>query len=149
VNRTIAICAILCWLALWGVIAAAAPWILSDENSFFKNFVNHEFLAFMGVVVTITLSSAANLFIELNKMEEKLDSVIFRKSKIHVKDSAFALIGALVASIILVIVKPLLLCGHRSEAVLNGFAVTILIFSVLILVDLTQAAFSLDPRADD
>jgi hypothetical protein len=138
---------LIAWATAWTVIVVAAPWVLSDENRFFAGFVNYEFLTFMGVIVTITLASASNLFIELNKLEDRLDEAVFAKTKGHVKDSAFALIGALIAAIVLVILKPLLACSHRAEAGLNGVAVAILLFSVLVLIDLTQAAFGLDPRA--
>lgn len=146
-NKTIAICALLVWVALWIALTAAAPWTLSDRNSFLRGFVNEEFLGFMGVVVTITLASAANLYIELNRIEDQVDTSAFTKTKANVRHSAFALIGALVAALVLVVLKPLLLCGERSGALLNGAALTIIIVSILILIDLTQAAFHLDPRA--
>lgn len=146
-NRTIAICAIVCWAALSAALIAAAPWAISDSNEFLEGFVNEEFLGFMGVVVTITLASAANLFIELNKLEEKIDASVFTRSKAGVRHSAYSLIATLVASIILVIVKPLLACGERSAAAVNALAITILIIAIMILIDLTQAAFALDPRA--
>ena len=147
-NRTIAICTLVGWAALYAALVACAPWTISDGNAFLKGFVNEEFLGFMGVVVTITLASAANLYIELNKLEDKLDEAAFQKSKSDVRHSAYALIGTLVAAILLVIVKPLLIENERTMAFINGVALTILLFAVMILIDLTQAAFSLDPRAD-
>lgn len=146
-NRTIAICTLIGWAALYTALVAAAPWTISDANSFLKGFVNEEFLGFMGVVVTITLASAANLYIELNKLEDKLDEAAFQKSKGDVRDSAYALVSTLVASVGLVIVKPLLVCGDRSAAFINGLAITILIVAIMVMIDLTQAAFNLDPRA--
>lgn len=148
-NRTIAVCVLIAWVALWLTLAAAAPWVLSDQNSFLKGFVNEEFLSFMGVIVTITLASAANLYIELNKLEDRVDKPIFRSTKRHVRHSAFTLIGALVSALVVVVLKPLLICGRSSEALVNGVAVTTIIISVMVLIDLTQAAFALDPRADD
>ncbi len=133
---------------MWFVAVLAAPWTLSDSNTFFAGFVGIGFLEFMGVVVTITLSSAANLFMEINKLEDKVDAAVFSRTKHNVKDSAYHLIGTLVASFALVATKPLFAAGQRTEAILNGFAVTIVLYGVLILIDLTQAAFALDPRAD-
>jgi hypothetical protein len=133
---------------MWLTLSAVAPWVLSDNNAFLRSFVNHEFLSFMGVIVTITLASAANLFIEMNKLEEKVDEAVFRAAKNDVKHSAYTLVGALIASILLVIIKPLVNCGPIAESLLNGVAITIIIFSVMILIDLTQTAFSLDPYGD-
>jgi hypothetical protein len=147
-NKTIAICSLLAWIAIWVTSTIAAPWVLSDKNSFFDRFVNEQFLSFMGVIVTITLASAANLFMEMNKLEDKVDKPVFRKAKDGVRDSSYWLVSLLVASIVLVIAKPLFNTGERAQAICNGFAVTILIMSILILVDLTQSAFMLDPRRD-
>ncbi|MBJ6127596.1 hypothetical protein [Microvirga splendida] len=103
----------------------------------------------MGVIVTITLASAANLFIELNKLEEKIEMAVFSASKKHVKDSAFSLIGLLIASLTIVVVKPLFESfGPTAQALSNGMALTTILVSVLILIDLTQAAFSLDPNGE-
>lgn len=148
-NRTIAVVALLAWCAVWLSILAAAPTALSDDNAFLAGFMNHEFLSFMGVVVTITLASAANLHIELNKLEDKLDAPVFRGTKRDLRHSAFTLVGALVAAIVLVIIKPLVVGCAVPEAVANGAGVTILLISVLILIDITSAAFQLDLRADD
>lgn len=149
VNRTIAVCALIAWAALWLTLIAAAPWTLSDQNDFLKGFVNEEFLSFMGVVVTITLASAANLYIEMNKLEDRANRAVFIQSKRDVRHSAYFLIGTLVAAIVTVILKPLLDCGERSQAAVNGVAVTILIVSVMTLIDLTQTAFALDPHGED
>jgi hypothetical protein len=149
VSRPIVICALFVWAALWAALVAAAPWTLSDYNRFFKGFVNEQFLSFMGVVVTITLASAGNLYIELNKIEDKAQRSVFVKSKRDVRHSAYFLISLLVAAIITVILKPLVICGERSQATMNGIAVTIIILSVTVLIDLTQAAFGLDPHGED
>lgn len=143
-NRTIAICLFIGWFVIWAVILIDKPSILGDSNSFFRGFVNQEFLSFMGVIVTITIGSASNIYLELNKLEEKLDSSTFPKTKRDIKDSAYTLIAALVASVFVVIVKPLFPTTDISTAVLNGCAVTIVIVAVMILIDLTRAAFSLD-----
>ena len=148
-NRTIAVCTLIAWVALWVALTAAAPWTISDKNAFLAGFVNQEFLSFMGVVVTITLASAANLYIELNKLEEKVSGPVFRQTKQHVRDSAYALIGTLVAALVIVVLKPLVNCGATAQALCNGAALTIIIVSVMILIDLTQAAFALDPYGED
>lgn len=146
-NRTIALCALICWISVATIIVVVNPAIISDQNAFLKGFVNHEFLGFMGVVVTITLASAGNLFIELNKLEDRADESIFTKTKRSVKDSAFSLIWSLVFALVLVTVKPLVASNDASQAVVNAFALTTILFSILVLVDLTVAAFNLDPRA--
>ncbi len=144
-NKTIAICSLLAWTVVWLCVTTAAPQWLGDTNKFMKSFLEHDFLGFMGVVVTITLASSSNLFIELNKLEEKIGRISFPNTKTHVKHSSFSLIAALVASVILSVMKPIVDSGERAQAFVNGFSILVVIFSILILIDLTMAAFDLEP----
>ena len=145
-NSTIAIVVLIGWAAFVVALAVFAPWPLSDANDFLKGFVTHEFLAFMGVVVTITLASAGNLYVEMNKLEDHHNRDIFTRSKQDVKDSAYWLVGSLVGSLVVVLVKPWVGFGAHGEALMNGAALGVLGFAVMILIDLLQAAFNLDPR---
>jgi len=146
VNSTIAIVTLILWGAIVIALSAFAPTPLSDANDFLKGFVNHEFLSFMGVVVTITLASAGNLYVEMNKLEDRYDLEIFKRSKKGVKDSAYALVGALVGALLIVLVKPWIPFSEHGEALMNGAALGVILFSIMILIDLLQAAFNLDPR---
>lgn len=137
-------------LAAWLTISLAAPWALSDEkNVFLKNFVNHEMLSFLGVVVTITLASAASLHLELNKLEERVGSRIFVVTRRRIHTSAYSLIWALVAAVGLVTVKPLLGQTDTTTSLANGAAVLIILFNVLVLADITKLTFSLEPNLED
>jgi hypothetical protein len=52
-------------------------------------------------------------------------------------------------AVVIVVLKPLLPHSEAAEAVVNGLALIILLFNVLILPDLTQLAFSIKPEIDD
>jgi hypothetical protein len=57
------------------ICAVAQPSLLADSNGFLLNFVNQELLAILGIIMTITLASAASLHLEFNKIEEKYQKV--------------------------------------------------------------------------
>lgn len=154
-NRTVALCTFIVATAAWLTISIATPWVLSDNNTFLRGFVNHELLAFLGVLVTITLGSAAHLHLSLNQLEERameagIDGSSLFPTRQSLRQSAYWLVGMLVSSIVLVITKPLVLqampSSERAGALLNGAAVLILLFSVLLLIDLTQMAFLIGPQ---
>ncbi|MEN5364355.1 hypothetical protein [Brevundimonas intermedia] len=146
-NSTIAVIGLIIWAAISLTMIVVAPGPLSDDNGFLLGFVNHEFLSFMGVVVTITLASAANLFVEMNKLEDRHDREIFPEAKVDVRDSAYALVGALIASVVIVVAKPWLSpFGDRGETAANCAALAVMAFAIFIMIDLVQAAFNLDPR---
>lgn len=102
----------------------------------------------MGVVVTITLASAANIHIELNNLEAKAGSKFLQKTHEAVRRSAFFLIWCLVASVVIVVTKPLSQSNEHFAALFNGAAVLTILAGILVLVDLTKLAFNMRPLED-
>lgn len=145
-NKTVAQCSVLCSTAVWIVLSFAAPWVLSDQNKLLSSFISSGgFLSFLGVIVTITLASAANLHLELNKMEEKIQKRVFSKTRSSVKKSAFWLIGMLLLSVLIATTKSLVCDTETAQSIFNGACLLIVLFNILVLIDLTQTAFALEP----
>lgn len=142
-NSTIAFCLLIAATAVWVVLIAAAPSVLSDKNEFLRGFVNHEFLNFMGVVVAISIATTSNIYIELNKFQERTGHP-FSKSKRNIRMSAYSLLWALLVGVIVVVVRPLTGDGDQVRAFWNGAALMVMLFAGLILTDIIQAAFGLD-----
>jgi uncharacterized membrane protein YbhN (UPF0104 family) len=130
-------------IALTAVLISASickPYYLTDEgNSFFKGFITWELLSFLGVIVTITLASAANLHLELNKLEERTREK-FPEARLAVRMCAYSLLVLFLAAFVLVMVKPTV-DGSHWNAAMNSAAVLIVIFNLAILADLTMAVF--------
>jgi hypothetical protein len=151
-NKTVARCVFICAVSVWLVLSLAAPWALSDQhNTFLKNFVNHELLAFLGVVVTITLASCTSLHLELNKLEEAEQRRGFEPTRTAIRRSAVSLVTMLIIAVILTVAKPLVLPDDPvkqqiATSLVNGAALLIVLFNVLVLIDLTLAALKLQPR---
>lgn len=135
-------------LALAGMLLSASicsPFYLSDRgNSFFKDFVNHELLSFLGLVVTITLASAANLHLELNKIEERTEEK-FSETRVALRRSASALISLFAIAFILVMLKPIFSFNDHIIAMINSFTILIIVFNLAVLGDLTMAVFKITP----
>lgn len=135
-------------IALAGILGAAsfcAPYYLSDQgNTFFKNFVTHELLSVLGVIVTITLASAANLHLEINKLRDRTEEE-FEEARVAIRLSSYSLIGAFVLAGLLVMIKPVLLDTPTVSALINSAVIIIMIFSVGVLADLTAAVFDIPP----
>lgn len=131
-------------IAVWIVLIAAAPWTISDHNEFLKNFVNHEFLSFMGVIVAITIASGSNLYMELTKIELRLKRPL-PQAKSAIRNSVYGLLFSLFAAVPIVVVKPLAGPDEHMRAFFNGLALLTMLFSAIILIDIVQAAFRLNP----
>lgn len=118
---------------------------LSDQNKFLANFVNHELLAVLGVIVTITLASAASLHLELNRLEDDHDEG-FEEARSATKLYAYLLIWLFLFAIALVIVKPIAAITPLFEAIFNSVAIFIIVLNVMALMDLTSAVFEIPAR---
>lgn len=137
---------ILAWIlliALATILIGAsicAPYYLTDAgNSFFAGFVSWELLSFLGVIVTITLASAANLHLELNKLEE-ISEETFAEARAAVRLSAYSLLILFCVAFAVVMIKPTV-AGPNWNATLNSLAILIVVFNLGILADLTMAVF--------
>jgi hypothetical protein len=143
-NRTVALCIFICSAATCVILSVVAPTVLSDRNSFLKGFVSHELLALLGVIVTITLASAANLHLELNKLEEPVRKRVFGPTRAAIKRSTYWLVAVLSIALVLVVAKPLVIERTATEAQdsaaswFNSASMLVVLFSVLVLADVTQ-----------
>ncbi len=131
-------------IALTAILAAASicqPYYLSDAgNDFFRDFVTHEMLAVLGVIVTITLASSASIHLELNKLEERTAGE-FPEARRAVKQSCYALVFAFAAAFFVVMAKPWVGDSQQATAAMNSLSILIFLFSLAIMADLTMAIF--------
>lgn len=123
-------------------ISCSHPEWLSDKNVFLKGFVNHELLAVLGVIVTITLASAANLHLELNRLENSTGEA-FQEARKATKAYAYLLIFLFTAALVIVVLKPLVASTTSMQSIFNGAAILIVVLNILSLVDLTGAVFAI------
>lgn len=128
---------------------ASASWFetcwLSDHNKFLANFVNQELLAVLGVIVTITLASAASLHLELNRLEDDHGEG-FEEARTATKAYAYLLIWLFLGAIALVIIKPIAAQTPLIEAGFNSAAIFIIVLNVMALMDLTGAVFQIPAK---
>ncbi len=145
-NKIVARCIFIVAIGMWVVLSVAAPWVLGDKNTFLKNFVNQEFLNVLGVFVAITLASTANLHLEFNNIEYAVRKTFLTGTRAAVKRSAFSMIVIFVLAVVVVVVKPLV--DSNSEiamSFMNGLALLLVLFNMLVLTDLTQLVFRIEP----
>lgn len=124
-------------------ISFCQPYLLNDRNSFLKEFISEQLLATLGIILTVTLASAASLHLELNKLEDQTNKK-FTRTRRSVRRSAYSLLALFAAATLLVIVKPLLPSPPPyNAAVANTFAILILYFNLSVLYDLTRTVFAI------
>lgn len=150
-NRTLAWTGLLCLITILATVSLCRPELLSDQgNAFLKGFVNEHLLALLGVVLAITLASAGNLHLELNKLQEATGKP-FAATRRSVKLSAYSLIVLFGLAVALVILKPILIAnpGSTGSAAANSLAIVLVVFNLSVLLDLTQAVFKIPAMPSD
>lgn len=142
--RILTILALITLIIGIAVVSWYDPVWLSDRNTFLKEFMNHELLAVLGVIVTITLASAANLHLEFNRLEDAFGEA-FPEARSATKGYAYLLIALFVMALALVVLKPIIACSLHAQAVFNGAGIVIIALNILALLDLTIAVFEISP----
>ena len=107
-TRNIGYCALIVFSGVIIVLSAYAPLVLSDNNAFLKDFVNHEFIAVLGIILAITLASIAQLHLAMNQIEERYQQdggLRDTRSGVHL--AAHVLIVLFFVGVLLVVIKPL------------------------------------------
>lgn len=143
-TRILSIAALIVLTLAIGLISCTQPNWLSDQNAFLKDLVGSQLLGILGVIVTITLASAASLHLELNRLEDSF-SESFEEARLATKAYAYLLIGMFALALILVTVKPIVASNSHLEAAFNGAAIWIIVLNILAWLDLTGAVFAIPP----
>lgn len=148
-SRAVYICALICSAAVLTVLTTSRPEVLSDENKFLAGFVNQEFLAIAGVMLTITLASAGQIHLKLNEIEEKHKRVFLIKTRANVRNGAYCLIGLFLFAVVLVVSKPTLAQAQWVQSAFNGAALFVILWMTLVLTALTRLIFAIKPDIAD
>ena len=144
-TRTIAICALMVAAGVVVTLSICTPWVLGDDNVFLKAFVTDQLLNVLGIIVTITLASAGQLHLTFDAMEEKRGERFLHGTRQHLKEAAFWLIWLFLGAMALVVIKPFAVSYAMLGSLVNGTALLMLLLNVLILIEITQTVFAVEP----
>jgi uncharacterized membrane protein len=148
-TKSVYICSLICNAAVLLVLTAVRPEILSDDNKFLAGFVNQEFLAIAGVMLSITLASAAQIHLKLNEIEEKHGRVFLVRTRANVRSGAYFLIMLFLVGVLLVVAKPIIADRSWVQSAFNGAALFVLLWMTLVLTALTRLIFAIKPDLKD
>lgn len=145
-NKTVSYCSVICAGGLLLAIALLRPDLLSDKNTFLKDFVNQNILSILGVILTITLASAAQIHLALNEAESKVGRPFLNKTRAGVHSSSYFLIWLFLISVVVAIIKPYFAVNETGQSIFNATAIFILFWMVLIMASLMRLVFAIKPH---
>ncbi|MBN8816278.1 MAG: hypothetical protein J0J06_12625 [Sphingomonas sp.] len=132
-------------LGLAAISYCRPEWFSDLGNPSLKGFVETQLLSVLGVIVTITLASAASLHLELNRLEDDTGEG-FSEARWATKAYAYLLIALFGVAMALVVAKPLLATDAHWQAAFNGASIIIIALNGMALIDLTSAVFAIPSK---
>jgi hypothetical protein len=133
-------------IVLVGVIVSISifhPLIL--ETKFISKLVEDQCLNILAVIMTISIASIATIHIWFNELEDKHEKKVFGAARRQINQGAFLFIWLFVGEVVLLIVRSFFEGNNVAISLFNGFALLILLCSVLTLADLMGVVKSLTP----
>lgn len=119
------------------------PHLINDENKLLKSFFDEDFIAFLAVILTISIGLLAQLFVSVAKLGETLGKDAVNDIRRELRSTARWLVGLFFLALALLAVKSIVL-DPVLIAVLNALLLMNLVFYLLILSDVILSVFDFD-----
>lgn len=119
-------------------ISIVTPNILS-ENGFLVNFINHEILNILAVIVTVTLVSITQVHLEFGRIERRYKENVFAGARRELNQTTWALGSSFVLALIALILKGGLdPCELTAISLFNSFCLVLLLIATLSMIDIVM-----------
>ena len=120
--------------------------VIIAENQFLDNFINHELLNILAIIMTVTAASAANIHLVFNRAEEAIkEQGYFDGARKEINHNVFFLIGTFIATVLILIVRSHFLDSVTLESCFNSLCLIFLLINILALIDTTRTVFAITP----
>ena len=116
-----------------------------SENAFLDQFVNHEFINLMAVIVTVSLVSVVQLHMEYTRIERKFKQRAFEKSRRTVNANGVILIALFVFSFIISFIKgmPEVEGNLEIQSMVHVVALAAILECAWIMYELIRTAYTI------
>lgn len=115
--------------------------VLTDNNSFLSDFINHELLNTLGFMLAILISTCVIINENLNRMSAQYSLDVFPETRITLKNHVFGGVFVFIFCFVIVIFKHAIADQYKS--VVNAVGLSAVFYFCLSLLDvaLTSLAF--------
>lgn len=133
--------------ALCSIVACRPEWLL--ENEFLVGFINHEILALLVVILTITLASVANIQLSINRLiatsfeKDEAAKALCNEIKSELKDNTVIIFLSFFVALVALFVKGLIPNDSTAEASINALILWVLVLNLLTIMDIYNVIYGL------
>ncbi|WP_152485771.1 hypothetical protein [Euryhalocaulis caribicus] len=129
------------------VLTVCHPSVLAG-NKFLDEFVSHEILALLIVILTITLASIGNIHLTLTRMVSRFESraegeLAAKPARDEINSSGWSLLYAFGLCTVALLIKGGAESNIYAQSGVNGVALVILLFNLLVLKDIYDTVYDL------
>lgn len=122
-----------------GGLAVSISWpSFFAENQFLEDFVNHEYINVLAVLVTVSMVSVVQIHLEYTRIERRFRMRVFGKARRAVNTSAFVLSSMLIAAFVLSFFRADLAENTTLISIIHVAALMTIMECVFIMYDLVQ-----------
>lgn len=140
--------------ALFAILACMTIVVPSPlaTNKFLDDFVSHEIMAFLIVVLTITFASVANIHLAVSRMQSGIKDAKARQGlerdfatplKAETRSSAYVLFWAFCFCAVALVVKGQFPENAYVKSAVHSVAIVVVVINAMILYDIYRTVFAL------
>jgi len=127
---------------------------LLARNGFLDEFVNHEYINVLAVIVTVSLVSVTQIHLEYSRIERRFDVRVFAEARRTINLGALLLTGMLLLAFVISFVRALTMVNENDVflSLVHSSALLTVVTAVFIMYDLVRVVYVLasdEPIGED
>ena len=132
-------------VASLGVVTSASicrPALLAG-NKFLVDFVNHEYINVLAVIVTVSLVSVTQIHLEYSRIERRFNMRVFSEARDQINLGALIMTTMLILAFVISFSKAEFASSPAALSFTHGLALLTVLVSVFIMYDLVRTVYAL------
>lgn len=113
------------------------------QNQFLLDFVNHNFVSVLTVVVTVTLVSITQVHLEYTRIERRFKQKVFDLPRRTLNTGVVILCSTLFLGFLLAYLRAQFIYSDTAVAFIHSFAILIVFEVVFIMYDVIRTVYAL------
>ncbi|MGR3660753.1 MAG: hypothetical protein ACU0CA_06120 [Paracoccaceae bacterium] len=113
------------------------------KNKFLIEFVNHEYVNVLSVIVTVSLVSVTQIHLEYSRIERRFRQRVFQDARRTVNIGALLLTGMLLLAFVISFIRAEVSDNNTSLSLVHGAALLTIVTAVFIMYDLVRVVYVL------
>lgn len=149
--RPVQFISLLIFGALLVAVSVCSPDTLA-KNQFLDEFVNHEYINVLAVIVTVSLVSVTQIHLEYSRIERRFDIRVFAEARRTINLGALILTSMLLLAFLVSFVRAEVVADPVQLSLAHGASLLTVLTAVFIMYDLVRTVYVLaaeEPIGED